>query len=128
MRLTTACSARLSPPGCNRFLSEPDREASALAQGRIVLRPVRHPMPLLRDVVTASSVGFEGHDRHPRSGVRSPMPSRSGRQIAYSCNKATPIHNHFQLRRHCLSASEYRAARDRALDSWGDATGTALVG
>ena len=26
----------------------------------------------------------------------------------------TPIHNHFQLRRHRLSASEYRAARDRA--------------
>ena len=26
----------------------------------------------------------------------------------------TPIHNHFQLRRHRLSASEYRVARDRA--------------
>jgi putative transposase len=41
----------------------------------------------------------------------------------------TPIHNHFQLRRHRLSASEYRAARDRAsspgamrlvLPSWAD--------
>ena len=38
------------------------------------------------------------------------------------------IHNHFQLRRHRLSASEYRAARDRAFDSWRDATGIALLG
>ena len=40
----------------------------------------------------------------------------------------TSIHNHFQLRRHRLSASEYRAARDGALDSWRDVTGVALVG
>ena len=40
----------------------------------------------------------------------------------------TPIHNHFQLRRHRLSASEYRVARDRAFATWRDATGTALVG
>jgi putative transposase len=40
----------------------------------------------------------------------------------------SPIHNHFQLRRHRLSASEYRAARDRAFDSWLDATGVTLVG
>ena len=39
-----------------------------------------------------------------------------------------PIHNHFQLRRHRLSASEYRAARDRAFLTWRDATGAALVG
>ena len=68
MRLAASCSARLSPPGGNRFLSEPDREAPSLAQGRIVLRPVRHPVPLLRDVVTASSVGLEWHGRHPSSG------------------------------------------------------------
>jgi putative transposase len=40
----------------------------------------------------------------------------------------TPIHNHFQLRRHRLSASEYRAARDRAFLTWRDATCVALVG
>jgi hypothetical protein len=68
MRLSASCSARLSLPGGNRFLSEPDREASSLAQGCIVLRPVCHPMPLLRDVVTVSSVGFEWHDKHPSSG------------------------------------------------------------
>ncbi len=40
----------------------------------------------------------------------------------------TPIHNHFQLRRHHLSAIEYRVARDRAFNPWRDATGAALVG
>ncbi len=40
----------------------------------------------------------------------------------------TPIHNHFQLGRHRLSASEYRTARDRAFAIWRDATGAALVG
>ena len=38
------------------------------------------------------------------------------------------IHNHFRLRRHRLSASEYRVARDRAFSSWRDATGTTLGG
>ena len=40
----------------------------------------------------------------------------------------TPIHNHFQLRRHRLSASEYRAARDRAFATWREVMGAALVG
>ena len=40
----------------------------------------------------------------------------------------TRIHNHFQFRRHRLSASEYRAARDRAFATWRDANGVALVG
>jgi putative transposase len=35
----------------------------------------------------------------------------------------TPIHNHFQLRRHRLSASEYRAARDRAFVMWREVAG-----
>src|SRR5919205_525784 len=39
----------------------------------------------------------------------------------------SPIHNHFQLRRHRISASEYRPARDRAFATWRDATGAALV-
>lgn len=38
-----------------------------------------------------------------------------------------PIHNHFQLRRHRLSANEYRTAREHAFATWRDATSTALV-
>jgi putative transposase len=37
------------------------------------------------------------------------------------------IHNLFQLRRHCLTATEHRAARDRAFQVWRDVTGTALA-
>jgi len=40
----------------------------------------------------------------------------------------TPIHNHLQLRRQRLSASEYRAARNHAFTTWRDVTGTARAG
>jgi putative transposase len=35
------------------------------------------------------------------------------------------IHNHFQLRRHRLSAPDYRAARDAAFRAWREVTGVA---
>ena len=35
----------------------------------------------------------------------------------------TPIHNHFQLHCHRLSASEYRAARDHAFATWREVAG-----
>ena len=63
MRLTTAALARFVPPGSNRFLREPDRKASALAQSCVILRPIRHQVPLLGDVVTASGIGLEWHSR-----------------------------------------------------------------
>jgi putative transposase len=53
---------------------------------------------------------------------------KSARQAQQFLSIHTPIHNHFQLRRHRLSASGYRAARDRAFATWCDATGIALVG
>jgi putative transposase len=53
---------------------------------------------------------------------------KSVRQAQQFLATHTPIHNHFQLRRHRLSASEYRMARDRAFATWRDATGAALVG
>jgi len=34
------------------------------------------------------------------------------------------IHNHFQLRRHRLTATQHRAARDAAFAVWRDVTGT----
>jgi putative transposase len=53
---------------------------------------------------------------------------RSVRHAQQFLSIHTPIHNHFQLRRHRLSASEYRLARDCAFATWRDATGTALLG
>ncbi|PWC63068.1 hypothetical protein TSH7_14045 [Azospirillum sp. TSH7] len=38
-----------------------------------------------------------------------------------------PIHTHFQLRRHLIPTSEYRAARTRAFTTWREATGAAEV-
>jgi hypothetical protein len=59
MRLTTACGAGLGPPSGNRLVREPHREASALAHGGGVLGPVGHPVPLLGDAMTASSIGLK---------------------------------------------------------------------
>ncbi|MFL5158896.1 MAG: IS6 family transposase [Microvirga sp.] len=53
---------------------------------------------------------------------------KSVRQAQQFLATHTRIHNHFQLRRHRLTASEHRAARDHAFVAWRDATGTALIG
>lgn len=37
------------------------------------------------------------------------------------------IHNLFQLRRHCFTASQHRAAQDRAFQTWRDVNGIALA-
>ena len=37
----------------------------------------------------------------------------------------SPIHNHFQLRRHLISATEYRATRTRRFTIWREVTGLA---
>jgi len=43
-------------------------QAAALAQARLVGGPVRHPVPLPRDVMAAVLVQLEGHSTHP--GIR----------------------------------------------------------
>jgi hypothetical protein len=63
--LSARCRAGLSPPAGDGLVSEPDGEASALAQGGIILPPVGHPMPLFRDVVAAIGIGFERQDWDP---------------------------------------------------------------
>ena len=47
VRLTARRGARLRVPGRDRRLREPDRQAPALAQGGIILGPVRDPALLL---------------------------------------------------------------------------------
>jgi hypothetical protein len=87
--LTAAGRTGLGIPGCDRFFGKPHRQASALAQGSIVLRPVRHPVPLLGDVTTAGGIGLEGHDRDlcsdtkqastlPRPGYQTPSMQQGG--------------------------------------------------
>jgi len=68
MGLTASRCARCGTPGCDCFLGEPYCEATPLTQGCVVRRPIRQPVPLLGDMVTASGIGLERHGRCPRSG------------------------------------------------------------
>src|ERR1700758_3229750 len=46
-----------------------DGQAPTLAQGNVVGGPIRHSVPLLRDVMTAILVRFEWHGDCPGSGT-----------------------------------------------------------
>jgi len=48
---------------------------------------------------------------------------KSARQAQRFLSTHSRIHNHFQLRRHRLSAVEYRTARDEAFRTWRDVAG-----
>ena len=52
---------------------------------------------------------------------------KSSRQAQRFLSIHSRFHNHIQLRRHLISASEYRAARARALAGWREVTGLAQV-
>src|SRR5207302_7346857 len=64
-------------PGRDRLFGEPHRQTATLAQGSIIFRPVRYPILLLRNVVTAIGIGLEWHGGHLRGVVDggSPLPS-----------------------------------------------------
>jgi hypothetical protein len=66
--LPPACGARLSPPGGDRFLAEPHGQAATLAQGGIVIAPVRHLVLLFGDVTATVLVQLERHGGDPGSG------------------------------------------------------------
>src|SRR5215207_8533000 len=78
MRLAASCRARLSAPSRNGFLGEPDHETASLTQTGVVLRPIRDLVPLLRNAVTASGIGFEWHGRESvvrgRTGLYATQP------------------------------------------------------
>jgi putative transposase len=52
---------------------------------------------------------------------------KSARHAQRFLSSHSRIHNHFQLRRHCLTADQHRAARDSAFQVWRAVTGAALV-
>ena len=68
-RLAAARGAWLGLPRRNRCLREPHGQAPALAQGAVIGGPIRHFVPLLRDVMTAILVRFEWHGDYPGSGT-----------------------------------------------------------
>src|SRR6266849_9011920 len=71
-RLAAARGAWLGLPRRYRCFREPDGQAPALAQGDVIGGPIRHSVPLLRDVMTAILVRFEWHGDFPGSGTSPP--------------------------------------------------------
>ena len=56
-------------PGRDRLFGEPHRQAATLAQRSIIFRPVRYPILLFRNVVTAIGIGLEWHGGHISGGL-----------------------------------------------------------
>ena len=86
-RLTSSRRPWFSLPGRDRRVGEPDRQAAALPQGRVVGRRVRDPVTLIWDVVTTLGIGFErqgptpdNEGNTPSSILPQPMPRRSMQQ------------------------------------------------
>lgn len=62
-----------------------------------------------------------------RRGERHMKRFKSVLQAQQILSNHSPIHNHLQLCRHLISASEHRAARARAFTVWREMTGLAQV-
>ncbi|WP_424138485.1 IS6 family transposase [Roseomonas chloroacetimidivorans] len=60
-----------------------------------------------------------------RAEVSHQPTRRRERQMQRFLSTHSRIHNHFQLRRHHLTATAYRTARDAAFATWRDVTGVA---
>src|SRR4029077_19134901 len=86
-RLTPTRGAGRGLPRRNRCFREPDGQAPALAQRDVISSPIRHSVPLLRDVMTAVLVGFEWHGGCPGSGTGPDIPSNPRRLTTDRCNK-----------------------------------------
>jgi hypothetical protein len=59
---TASCEVINCLPGRDRLVGEPDRQAPAPTQARVIRRPVGHLALLLRNMVATRSVGLERHD------------------------------------------------------------------
>src|SRR5208337_1213302 len=90
----TARAARrgsgLRLPTSQRFVGEPNREASTIAKRCVIVTPVRHSMPLTWNVASALGMEFERHDRSSRWQRRSSVPKLLKRPPRpYPCTKVT---------------------------------------
>jgi hypothetical protein len=99
-RLAAAGCPRCRSPSHDRFLSEPDRQASTLPQARVVGRPIRHLALLLwatehakEGVVVAGGVGLERHCRFRISRGPSPYPNPPPTPTADPCSGAPAAAN-----------------------------------
>ena len=69
----------------------------------------------------------ENSHKPTRRRERQMQRFKSTRHAQRFLSSHSRIHNHFQLRRHRLSATEYRAARNRAFNTWREVVGIAAA-
>src|SRR5919107_1066540 len=94
-----------------------DKLKSYAAAKRKILPGVEHRQS--RYLNNRAEVSHQPTRRRERQMQRFKSP----RQAQQFLSSHAQIHNLFQLRRHRLTASEHRAARDRAFQTWRDVTG-----
>jgi putative transposase len=98
-----------------------DRLKSYAAAKREILPGIEHRQS--RYLNNRAEVSHQPTRRRERQMRRFKSPKQAQRFLSTH----SPIHNHFQLRRHRIAANEYRAARDAAFRAWGDVTRTVAV-
>src|SRR5271169_1471663 len=91
--------SRLRAPGRDRGLGEPDRQAAAPAQAGVVRSPVRDPMALPRNMVTAVSEALERQrvildGRGHRQAVSLPQAAGGWRSMQQSGGRLLPNDAH----------------------------------
>jgi hypothetical protein len=72
--------ARFRPPRRDRGVREPDGQATAPSERRVVFPPVRDPIATLRNVVAMLGVVFKRHGGSPDTEWDHPALTGSGRQ------------------------------------------------
>jgi putative transposase len=94
-----------------------DKLGSYGAAKREILPGVEHRQSrYLNNRCEVSHLPVRRRERHMRR-------FKSARHAQQFLATHSPIHNHFQLHRHRICASEYRAARDRAFAIWHEVAG-----
>ena len=89
--LAAARGAGLGLPRRNCRFRKPHGQAPALAQGGVIGGPIRHSVPLLRDVMAAILVRFEWHGDYSGSEMAAPSYIvHSSPLTTDPCNKVHP--------------------------------------
>jgi putative transposase len=96
-----------------------DKLRSYAAAKREILPGVKHRQS--RYLNNRTEVSHQPTRRRERQMRRFKSPRHSKRLLSTHSR----IHNHFQLRRHRLTADQYREVRSAAFSAWRDVTGTA---
>jgi len=98
-----------------------DKLRSYAAARREILPGVEHRQS--RSLNNQAEVSHQPTRRRERQMQR----FKSARHAQRFLSAHSSIHNHFQLRRHRLTADQHRAARDRAFRTWREVVGVAFA-